>query len=564
MVPPSAPLLGSVPVAPPSQSLPVPGKASYTLADLCRFDGTEFVENAFLCLVGRAPEPEERQGFVSMLAQGEVKPWILGEILRRIAGRPLGMVPGLRVRYLLQRLYRVPLIGGFVGWSVNLVRLPEVLRYQRAVEQQVRADFAVVRETIKATALQASRTDAESRSIVEQHVAELRTRLSSLAVSVDGVSATGAESTRRLDLLTAELAGLTELTHAIRSWEEALQKRTQQLAAQIDAGTTRTDSLAADLDSSRRAIEARLATNESDSAVLGAKLDSSSQAINARLGVIESGAAALGARGEALRGRVDELAAAFEFRVGFRPSEESIEQPVDDFLARAKATSAGLGFGVDVYGRDDVRYHLFEAAFYDSAYVGRKQRVYLRYIDRELCAVHPFLDLGCGRGEFLAILREEDIRAVGIDLSPINVDHLLARGFDVVLGEGVDYLQRGDAPLSGITAFQVIEHLARGELERLVDLAFSRLAPGGCLILETVNPHAPFAMGNFHMDETHVAPIPPERVAFLMQLAGFEDVRILYSTPVPGFAIAGPEARSHFNDFAVIGRRGRTGTEARG
>jgi O-antigen chain-terminating methyltransferase len=360
-----------------------------------------------------------------------------------------------------------------------------------------------------------------------------------LAAALDGVSATGADSARRLDLLAAELAGLTELTHAIRSWEEALQKRTQQLAAQIDAGTTRTDSLAADL-------------------------DSSSQAINARLGVIESGTVALGAKGEALRGRVDELAAAFEFRVGFRPSEESIEQPVDDFLARAKATSAGLGFSVDVYGRDDVRYHLFEAAFYDSAYVRHKQRVYLKYLDRELCAVHPFLDLGCGRGEFLAILREEDIRAVGIDLSPINVDHLLACGFDVVLGEGVDYLRRADAPLSGIAAFQVIEHLARGELERLVDLAFSRLAPGGCLILETVNPHAPFAMGNFHMDETHVAPIPPERVAFLMQLAGFEDVRILYSTPVPGFAIAGPEARSHFNDFAVIGRRGRTGTEARG
>jgi len=539
MAPPSAPLPGSVPVAPPSQSLPAPGKTSYTLAELCRFDGVEFVENAFLCLVGRAPEAEERQGFVSMLAQGEVKPWILGEILRRIAGRPLGMVPGLRVRYLLQRVYRVPLIGGFVGWLVNLIRLPEVLRYQRAAEQQVRADFAVVREAIKATALQASRTDAESRSIVEQHVAELRTRSSSLAAALDGVSATGADSARRLDLLAAELAGLTELTHAIRSWEEALQKRTQQLAAQIDAGTTRTDSLAADL-------------------------DSSSQAINARLGVIESGTVALGAKGEALRGRVDELAAAFEFRVGFRPSEESIEQPVDDFLARAKATSAGLGFSVDVYGRDDVRYHLFEAAFYDSAYVRHKQRVYLKYLDRELCAVHPFLDLGCGRGEFLAILREEDIRAVGIDLSPINVDHLLACGFDVVLGEGVDYLRRADAPLSGIAAFQVIEHLARGELERLVDLAFSRLAPGGCLILETVNPHAPFAMGNFHMDETHVAPIPPERVAFLMQLAGFEDVRILYSTPVPGFAIAGPEARSHFNDFAVIGRRGRTGTEARG
>jgi len=133
MVPPSVSLPGAVPVASPSQSLPVPGKTSYTLAELCRFDGVEFVENAFFCLVGRAAALEERQEFVSMLAHGEVKPWILGEILRRIAGRPLGMVPGLRVRYVLQRVYRVPLVGGFMGWSVNLLRLSEVLRHQPAV-----------------------------------------------------------------------------------------------------------------------------------------------------------------------------------------------------------------------------------------------------------------------------------------------------------------------------------------------------------------------------------------------------------------------------------------------
>ena len=54
----------------------------------------------------------------------------------------------------------------------------------------------------------------------------------------------------------------------------------------------------------------------------------------------------------------------------------------------------------------DARYALFETVFYDTRAVAAKQRVYIDYVDRELASQAPFVDLGCGRGEFLHILRE--------------------------------------------------------------------------------------------------------------------------------------------------------------
>jgi len=202
------------------------------------------------------------------------------------------------------------------------------------------------------------------------------------------------------------------------------------------------------------------------------------------------------------------------------------------------------------------RYALFEAAFYDSAIVANKQRIYIRYFNRELARHGPFLDLGCGRGEFLHILRSEGIASVGVDSNPIALAPLQADGFDVVLRDLVEFLETDRRTYCGAAALQVAEHLTHEQLERMLLLVAKRLIPGAPLIIETPNPLSPFALARFHTDPTHVVPLPPERLRFAVEAAGFERSLTLFQARSPGDPFSGPDPLAYYMDYAVIGYRG--------
>jgi SAM-dependent methyltransferase len=203
----------------------------------------------------------------------------------------------------------------------------------------------------------------------------------------------------------------------------------------------------------------------------------------------------------------------------------------------------------------EARYALFQTVFYESAVVAVKQRVYLPYLNRELTKQWPFLDLGCGRGEFLRILRSDDVSAVGVDNNPTNLDALRADGFDVVEQDLLEFLKTDSRTFSGASALQVAEHLESEQIQRMLALLASRLAPGAVLILETPNPLSPYALGLFHTDPTHKAPIPPERLRFDIEAAGFERSRTLFQARIPGNEFAGPDPRAYYADYAIIAYR---------
>jgi len=201
------------------------------------------------------------------------------------------------------------------------------------------------------------------------------------------------------------------------------------------------------------------------------------------------------------------------------------------------------------------RYALFEAAFYDSTIVAAKQRVYVPYLERELARRLPFLDLGCGRGEFLRILRDEGIASVGVDRNPVGLAALRADGFTVVECDLVEFLETDGRMYAGASALQVAEHLAPERLDRMLALVAQRLAPGAPLIVETPNPLSPFALARFHSDPTHVVPLPPERLRFSVEEAGFERSRTLFQARAPGDPHAGPDPCAYYMDYAIIAYR---------
>jgi O-antigen chain-terminating methyltransferase len=145
------------------------------------------------------------------------------------------------------------------------------------------------------------------------------------------------------------------------------------------------------------------------------------------------------------------------------------------------------------------------------------------------------VDLGCGRGELLAALKEAGIRACGVDVNSEMVASARARGLDAVQGDALAYLTSvADQSRGGVIATQVVEHLEPSYLLRLLGVAAQKLRPGAPIVLETINAACWLAFfSSYIRDITHVRPLHPETLQYLLRASGFERVTIQYSAPVP-------------------------------
>ena len=181
---------------------------------------------------------------------------------------------------------------------------------------------------------------------------------------------------------------------------------------------------------------------------------------------------------------------------------------------------------------DDASYLAFEHRFRGGEEeIRQRLQVYLPRL-REAA---PVLDLGCGRGEALALLQEEGVCCRGIDSSAAMVRRSSQRGLRVEQGDLLEALA-GVEPgsVGGIVSFHVIEHLPPEAVDRLVRLAFAALRPGGLLLLETPNPlSVSVTARSFWLDPTHVRPVHPETLRASYESAGFGGIERLDLRPYP-------------------------------
>jgi SAM-dependent methyltransferase len=142
--------------------------------------------------------------------------------------------------------------------------------------------------------------------------------------------------------------------------------------------------------------------------------------------------------------------------------------------------------------------------------IKERQRPYVDYFKR----AGTVLDIGCGRGEFLELLREA--------------------GVDIVEANAFTYLESlPDDSLQGIFSSQMIEHLDSGQIVDLVRLSHHKLHPSGVLILETPNPRCLTVFAeSFYLDLSHIRLVHPEAAKFLLESTGFQHVELKFSAPV--------------------------------
>lgn len=159
-----------------------------------------------------------------------------------------------------------------------------------------------------------------------------------------------------------------------------------------------------------------------------------------------------------------------------------------------------------------------------------RQRTYLDHFEVSGLVV----DVGCGRGEFLELLREAGIPARGVDLDLDNVLHCRAKGLDVIHGDAFEFLEAlPDGSLAGVFSAQFIEHFLPPRVVYFANLSARKLRPSGVALYETPNPECLTVFAHaFYLDFTHVWPYHPQVMNFVMQAAGFTDVKLLFSSPI--------------------------------
>jgi SAM-dependent methyltransferase len=187
----------------------------------------------------------------------------------------------------------------------------------------------------------------------------------------------------------------------------------------------------------------------------------------------------------------------------------------------------------------------FEELFRGPAVrVAESQRPYLALVrDHE-----PVLDLGCGRGEFLALLAGEGIVGSGVDSDAGMVERCRTLGVEATLADANAHLESlEDATLGTVFSAQLVEHLRHAELQRMLELSRRKLRAGGLFIAETVNPHRISSMKTFWVDPTHQHPIFPEVALALSAIAGFESAYVFAPT-FDSFE----RARFHSPAYAVV------------
>ena len=147
----------------------------------------------------------------------------------------------------------------------------------------------------------------------------------------------------------------------------------------------------------------------------------------------------------------------------------------------------------------------------------------------------PVLEIGCGRGELLELFKDAHIPAYGAELDSGMIAWCKDKGLDVQSVDGIAHLcSLPDKSLGGLIATQVIEHLQIETLTELLKLCASKIQPGGRIVLETINSGSIVALTqHYFRDPTHVWPLHPETMRYLMELAGLKTLEIRTLAPFP-------------------------------
>jgi len=529
-------------------------QSEYVLGEFLALDDSAFVEAAYRAVLRRPPDEAGFRHYLSALRESELsKVEILAALRWSPEGEARGVhVDGLLLPYTLHKWQRKPVIGRVIRWLHAWIRLPAMLdrqsreglrharesqelgRHVNTVSAQAEQNFARLEagmallagqfEQAEATLSEAAAAQSCTEAELARTQAEVALLVAALAQTEAAQSDTQHEMTTLAAAVVAAQGSLLLTQHDLAAKAAALQGTQAELAAtlaQTQAAQSRTDAELASVITTLAATHAALLLTQDELAITAAALNGAQTALD------EVDVARRGAQEElqALTARSGELGSDMQRLSEASAATASLVGRVDASLQALHAErDAAAGRANDL----DALYARFEERFRGSEALVRER---VSQFLPNVAALGPeglVVDLGCGRGEWLQLMREHGVRATGVDTNQVFLRHCRERGLDVVEADAVAWLKaQPDTSVAGLTSMHLVEHLPFEALMLLLAEAYRVVVPGGLLLLETPNPeNLLVATHGFYMDPTHRNPLPPDLLAWLVQSQGFEAVQI--------------------------------------
>ncbi len=309
---------------------------------------------------------------------------------------------------------------------------------------------------------------------------------------------------------------------------ELLKKELAEKESELAKQNQRAEDLVKRLENLEENVRNLNVARETDINSWTGRIEGVEVAANARLAAQEAKLGELDAIVEKVNAQLSDLE-------GIRLNLRNNNKLVEDCLAQTKEYKDALNritfeaaknddSNTNAYGSID--YFDFENHFRGSReMIKSNQTSYVKYFE----GCKHVVDIGCGRGEFLELMKENGIGAVGVDTYTEFVEFCKERDLNVVEQDAIEYLLNCDGT-DGIFAGQLVEHLKVEQIIALCRVAYERLEPGKCLIMETPNPMSLAIYTHaFYLDPSHMKPVHPLLLQYIAAKAGFSKVDIIFT-----------------------------------
>ena len=222
---------------------------------------------------------------------------------------------------------------------------------------------------------------------------------------------------------------------------------------------------------------------------------------------------------------------------------DAVHGEIDDSIVKWRGLAEQIHVFEQIYQKwqeDAKKSTLDEKLYkeYEDRYRGSEEDIkgrlsyYLPYIANTVRnqQKEPVLDLGCGRGEWMELLRENHYEVSGVDFNKSMVERCKEKGLNASCGDAIAYLkQLPDCSVKVVTGFQFAEHLKAGDLAELIAEAYRVLMFHGILILELPNcRNVEVGSSGFYSDPTHIRPVTSDYLEFVAQNKGFYETKTVY------------------------------------
>ncbi|HKG48107.1 MAG TPA: methyltransferase domain-containing protein [Pyrinomonadaceae bacterium] len=480
----------------------------YELNYLLGFQDEAFVKNAYQAILKRDPDDAGLAEYLRQLRSGRYSKI---DIISSLRFSPEGQkanveIAGLGRGSAFRKAYRVPVVGYLLRLAVGIVRLPVLITNFRQLESHTAGQLERVASHVNEAVAQLSTQIREQAEVDRSYLETLPRQIKDLHSTV-GV---------QLNSIITEQGRITHNHDALNKSFVTLQAQMSQRASEQTGVQQRYD---AELQGLRAQLEKQV--DELIERLQKSRMEIAQQ--ETRLAHLLEGSESLSAVAQRGEGERDHLLDSLYFSLEdtLRGTPEQIREAV---------------------------------------------KVYLPVL-RDAGITADILDVGCGRGEWLEVLRENGFQARGIDTNRVVLQRCKELSLEVVESEALTYLgSLPDSSLNAVTAFHFAEHLPLDALVRFLDETGRTLKPGGLLILETPNPENLIVGScNFYLDPTHQNPIPIPTLKLLVEARGFRCQEVIKLHPVASAKIeVKDQLTSHINhylygpmNYAVVARKPR-------